>query len=82
VAKRQTRRSISFRAEAFERIRQHCKERGLPVSAWAEIMLGKAMDGAGTPDVAREDALAELQRRRDEKRAKRDAKHCAGVWTF
>lgn len=81
-ANRQTRRSISFRAEVFERIRQHCEERGIPVSAWAEIMLSKAMDGVGTPDVAREDALAELQRRREEKRAKKQAKHCAGVWSF
>jgi hypothetical protein len=57
VSKRQTRRSISFRAEVFERIRRHCAKLGVSMTSWLEQRVTVALDDVNEPTVEREEAV-------------------------
>lgn len=54
---RHTRRSVSFRAEFFERLRRYCKSEGAAMSACIEEEMTALMDAAGIPKVSRDEAV-------------------------
>ena len=56
--RRQTRRSVSFRAEVHERMRRRCEAQGVAVAAWLEQIVVRELDATETPSVSREEALA------------------------
>jgi hypothetical protein len=60
MAKRQTRRSISLRAEEYVRAQHLAEHLGLPVAAAIEAAIGKLADAEGVPKVDRADALRVL----------------------
>lgn len=55
--KKSTRRSISFKAETFERIRRYCEREGVSVAGWADAVLTGHLDHRGEPKVPREEAV-------------------------
>lgn len=57
MAKRQTRRSISFRAEVFERLRRFCEANDASMAGWVEKQITEVLDAHGEPVVTREEAL-------------------------
>lgn len=57
MSKRQTRRSVSFRAEVFERIRRHCEKEGVSITGWVEGTLTSFLNHQGAPQVSRDEAL-------------------------
>lgn len=52
-----TRRSISFRAEVFERMRRYCEKHGVSLSRFCEEKLMLVLDVAEEPQVSRDEAL-------------------------
>lgn len=60
MAKRQSRRSVSFRAEVFVRLHDAAVADGTPLSAFVESIVTAALDRASVPAVSRDDALRRL----------------------
>lgn len=56
MSKRQTRRSVSFKSEVFERARRHCSG-AIPLAAWVEKVVTEALDDEGAPAVSRDEAV-------------------------
>lgn len=67
MSKRQTRSSISYRAEVFERARKHAEASGMTMTAYAEQALVAALDRDGAPMLERADAVRERTDRRARK---------------
>lgn len=57
MSKKQTRRTISFRAEVFERMRRYCDREGIPMARWAEIVIASDLDARAVEKVDREEAV-------------------------
>lgn len=71
MSKRQTRRSVSFKSEVFERARRHCLG-ATPLAAWMERVITEALDDEGAPAVSREEAVRTLRENADIVRAERE----------
>lgn len=55
--KRQTRRTVSFRAQVYERARRHASARDIPLAAWVEEVVTRALNEAHAPEIGRDEAL-------------------------
>ena len=64
MSKRQTRRTVSLRAEVYERLRDHCGLHGHAMCALAEEAIMALLDRHGAPKVDRKTALAQLEDRK------------------
>jgi len=69
-SQRQTRRTVSFKAEVFERMRRFCEKEGIPLARWVERMVTLGLDRAEQPKVTRGDALRALHAAPTERAAK------------
>lgn len=69
MSKRQTRSSISYRAEVFERARAHAEASGSTLTAYAEQALVEKLDRDGAPKVKRDEAVRVGKARRASKAA-------------
>jgi hypothetical protein len=61
MAKRQTRRSVSLRAEVFVRAANLAKHLGMPLSAMVEDLIRDRADTEGIAEVPRAEALDTLR---------------------
>lgn len=61
MSKRQTRRSISMRAEAFVRLREFCRLTDQAMSAFVEEAIAEALDRGGASEWTRTEALDALK---------------------
>lgn len=66
MSKRQTRRSISVKAETYASLGEHCRKHGLSVSGFVETLCTIGLREAGARQVPREEALKLPRRKRGE----------------
>lgn len=63
MAKRQTRRTISFRAELFAAMEKHCREHGIAMAAFAEDACRNMLATHGVAMPSHEEAVEYLRTR-------------------
>jgi hypothetical protein len=80
MAIRQTRRTISLRAQVFATVQQHAAARGVSACSFVEAAITNALTAAGVDIMPRDEALKILGILR-EKRAE-EVKEPTGIWTF
>jgi hypothetical protein len=52
MGKVQHRRTVSMKALVYARLKHHCRERGVPVTAFVEAMIVDALDDEQAPHVS------------------------------
>jgi len=75
MSKVQTRRCFSVRDVTYERLRVHCEEQGITVSAFVEDLVAEKLDAAGVPVPAKADP-------RKPKADPLPPKIGSGIWEF
>lgn len=68
MAKRQTRRSISLRAQVFATVQQHALDRGVSACSFVEAAIVNALTAAGVDVIPRDEALRILAVQAEQKR--------------
>jgi predicted DNA-binding ribbon-helix-helix protein len=83
VAKKQTRRSISLKAQSYARLEDLANAVGLPVSALVEDIVAAVCESNGIAEVSREDGLLRLKNRnRKNTHPECAADFHSGIFTF
>lgn len=88
MSKKQTRRSISVKAEVYASLDEHCRKHGLSVSGYVETICTIALREAGARQVPREEALKLPRRKRGESVENLDAipgreeERASSIFTF
>jgi hypothetical protein len=78
MAKKQTRRCFSVRAEVYVRLQRAAAAEGVPMTQVAERFINAALDAVGDPQVTRDEALAVLPPRK----TRRSILTASGFFTF
>lgn len=77
MSKKQTRRSISFRAEVYATAVAHARERGVSVTSFVEAAVVNALNAAGATMLERGEAIERLK-----PVTHQEVESVTGVWTF
>ncbi len=82
MAKKQTRRCFSVRAEAFVRLERAAASRGVPMAQLAERFIHFCLDHDGDPYVTREEALRAIAASDASRQPRRRHNPISGIHTL